>query len=353
MREIAGAPADRRRRPADDPQRASGSACGSRRRRAAGRRCPWRVRPGRPTPGSWIRRPRRPADRGETAGVHAGVDRAQPGPVGAASLLPAPGMGVARGDQRRLGVGLGGQAPWKAASRARTGSGKRGGGAREVVLPQPHAVLGDQQWGAEEAFGEQPGKGGGRRRTWRGTVPPRRVPGRGVIAAVVAAVVAVPVERERAQGDLQPLGDGQQVRDPCAPRGGQPAGSAAGALQEAHGLLGAEQCGESAVLTGELGEPVQTGGETVRLPVRASVAGCAPPVAAGVCAGRKAAARSPKCSAKARRSRRPVAAPADPHRDARCSWGSPHSGAIRTCRTCGGSSHPAAASPGGRSVLSA
>ncbi len=99
-------------------------------------------------------------DGGEGVGVHARVDRAQPGPVGAAALLPAAGVGVAGGHQRGLRIGLGDQRALKGREQRAHRRTQRRGGAREIVLAQPYAVLGDQERGAEEAFGQQPREGG-------------------------------------------------------------------------------------------------------------------------------------------------------------------------------------------------
>ncbi len=227
-------------------------------------------------------------DGGEAGRVHARVHRAQALPVRAAAFLPAPGAGAAGSDERGLGVRLGGQRGLEGAQQGAYGGARPRSGAREVALAKAHAVLGEQEGRTEEAFGQQSGEGdgaagrdvaevdrgepvtvapgGGREAA---AVPARTVPVPAVPVRAVPLRVeparAVPVQRERTQGALQLLGHGQQVGHACAVRGAQCAGRAAGALQDAYGLFGAEEFGQAAVVAGQLCQAVQTGGETVRL----------------------------------------------------------------------------------------
>lgn len=124
------------------------------------------------------------AERVEPGGLHAGVHGAQLRGVGAAALLPAAGVGVAGGDERGLPVDLGGEQsvePGEEGAHRRTGRGVAG---CEVVRPYAYGVLGDQQRGAEEAFGQQSRQCGG-------------AAGRGVAEVDGGeAVLVVPVEGE-------------------------------------------------------------------------------------------------------------------------------------------------------------
>ena len=141
------------------------------------------------------------------------------------------------------------------------------------------AVLRDQQRNPEEAFGQQAGQG-------RGSA------GRGMAEVDGAeAVVAVPVEGERAQGALQLVGEHEVVGHGGGVHGAACARRAAGGFEDAHGDLGAEGRVEPAALAGEVGQAVQPFGEglAVVVAVRADgggelleVAEEAPPVTASV-----------------------------------------------------------------------
>ncbi len=198
----------------------------------------------------------------ERCRVHAGVDGAQPRAVGAAALLPAACVRVPGGDQMGLRVRLARQAPLEGGEQgpyggAHDSAGDGTGGARQVVLTQPHAVLGDQQRHPERPLGPEAGEGRG--------------PGADRVAQVglrqprLPAPLPVPVQGERTQRALQLVGDGKQVTDLGGMRGGHRAGRAAGGFQDAHGALGAQRGGQPATLGRQFGEPVETGGETVRL----------------------------------------------------------------------------------------
>ncbi len=75
------------------------------------------------------------------------------------------------------------------------------------------------------------------------------------------ALLVVPVERERAQRALQLGGEGEEVGDFGALHGPAGAVGAGGRLQDPHGRLGAQGEVESAALAGQLGQPVEAGGE--------------------------------------------------------------------------------------------
>lgn len=122
----------------------------------------------------------------------------------------------------------------------------------QIVRPQLHAVLGDEQGHAREVPRQQPGQG-------------RRAAGGGVAQVDRAEpVVLVPVEGQRSQRALHLGGDGEQIRYACAACGTKCAGRAAGALQGAHRGLGAQGADQSALVPGEFRERVQRAAETVR-----------------------------------------------------------------------------------------
>lgn len=126
---------------------------------------------------------------------------------------------------------------------------ERGAGRREVVRPQLHGVLGDQQRHAEEAFGQQTGQGGGT--------------SRGGVAEVhgTEALLVVPVEGERTEHPVELRGEGEEVGDGGGLDGAAGAGRTAGRLQDPYRGLGAERRGKSAVFAGQFGETVEAFGE--------------------------------------------------------------------------------------------
>lgn len=74
-------------------------------------------------------------------------------------------------------------------------------------------------------------------------------------------LLLVPVEGEGAQGPLQVLGEGEVVGKSGRGRALACAGGAAGGLQSADGVVGAERAGQSAAFAGEFGEGVEPAGE--------------------------------------------------------------------------------------------
>ena len=121
------------------------------------------------------------------------------------------------------------------------------------MRPQPYAVLGHEQGHTAEVVGEESGQGG------------RATGGRVAEVDRAEAVVLVPVEGEGAQGTLQVCGHGEEIRYARLASRLPGAGRTTGALQGPYGGLGAERSHQSALVTGEFGEPVQSAGETVRL----------------------------------------------------------------------------------------
>ncbi len=190
---------------------------------------------------------------GEAGRLHAGVDRAQPGPVGAEAFLPAADVGVAGGDAGGPPVHLGGEQAVEGGEQRAYGGGRVGGG--EVVRPDRDAVLGDHEGHPGEVPGEQCGQGCGAARRGVAQVD-RTEPG-----------VLVPVQGEGAQGAFDVPCHGEEFGHARSVRRARRSGRAAGALPDAQRALRAQRAPQSALLAGEVGEDVQRVAETVRLTV--------------------------------------------------------------------------------------
>ncbi len=118
-------------------------------------------------------------------------------------------------------------------------------GVGEVVGPQLHGVLGDEQGHPEEALGQQSRQRGGAARRGMAEVDGAE------------ALLVVPVEGERAQHPVELRGEGEEVGDGGGLDGASGAMGAAGGLKDPHRGLGAQGRGQPPVLAGQFGEPVE------------------------------------------------------------------------------------------------